>query len=67
MVDTVRLQFPKLVAWAPQEDITAYEFAKAISVLFAMAHGNPNVADQVADLPEAAQRHFRVSENPMNK
>lgn len=67
MANTVRLQFPKLVEWAPQEDITAYDLAKAVVVLFAMAHGNPNAADQVAAMPLEAQRHFRIFGNPMNE
>ena len=67
MADTVRLHFPKIVEWTPQEDITAYELAVAIPVLFAIVHGDENAAGQVDALPKPAQKHFTVSENPLNK
>jgi hypothetical protein len=67
MSGTAQLHFPKLVQWVPLEDITAYELATAVPVLFAMAHGKPTVADDVFNLPLGAQRHFKVSENPFNQ
>jgi hypothetical protein len=67
MADTAQIRFHKILQWAPLEDITAYELAKAVPVLFAMAHGKATVADDVSSLPLGAQRHFKVSENPFNQ
>lgn len=67
MTSTVRLHFPDLVAWSPKADITAYELARAIPVLFAMAHGAATSADQAKALDNEVARHFTISPNPMNK
>ena len=67
MADTINLKLPDLVAWNPRDDITAYELARAIPVLFAMAHGAASSADQAKNLDRDAARHFTVRPNPMNK
>lgn len=48
-----------MLIWEPKEDITAYELALAMKVLFATQSQFADVKATYDTLPEAAQRHFR--------
>ena len=37
MPDTIQMRMPKVVQWRPQPDITTFELAQAVNVLFGIA------------------------------
>jgi hypothetical protein len=52
---------PKTYEWKPEHDITAYELARAMEVMFAaILKGDCDVAFD--NLPDGAKRHFGVTE-----
>lgn len=67
MANTVELKFPDRVAWTPQDDITVYELARAMPVLFAIAEGPASAAERVRCLASDVARHFTVTPNPLNR
>jgi len=49
--------------WEPEPDITVYELAVALGVMFAALHNN---VDNVVDaLPDEVRRHFTTHANPL--
>ncbi|THK37671.1 hypothetical protein EHS39_13635 [Ensifer sp. MPMI2T] len=56
----VKLRPPRNYIWQPQEDITAYELARAVEVMFVamMQQGDCDAAFE--RLPDEAKRHFEV-------
>jgi hypothetical protein len=54
---------PKIIRWTPAEDITAYELALAMPILFMVGSSSGfygYAEDGVAALPENVRRHFTV-------
>ncbi|WP_042776359.1 hypothetical protein [Sinorhizobium fredii] len=58
----VQLRQPKNYIWNPQDDITAYELARALEVMFASVLQGGSVDAAFDGLPGEAQRHFQVVE-----
>jgi hypothetical protein len=66
-MQTVDIRMPKVVQWRPQPDITPFELAQAVTVLFGIALGARFPEDDVARLPADVQRHFHVGDHPVFK
>ena len=56
----IEFSIEKKYYWKPKEDITAYELALCLPIIFSTSWGL--VEDMIADLPEAARRHFEEAE-----
>lgn len=56
----VQLRQPRSYIWQPKQDITAYELARAVEVIFVsmMQYGDCDAAFE--RLPDEAKRHFEV-------
>lgn len=60
------IRTPRRIEWLPSADITAHELALAMPALLAAVSTNSGmvyyVEDMIGSLPEAARRHFKVSD-----
>jgi hypothetical protein len=58
-----KLELPDIVYFEPREDITAYELALAVPILFRMMDcdwGWIDPRQMIPSLPEGVRRHFRL-------
>jgi hypothetical protein len=60
----VQLRQPKSYIWQPQEDITAYELARAVVVMFVSVIQQGDCDAAFERLPDEAKRHFQVMSQP---
>ena len=56
----VQIRVPKSVVWRPLPDITAFELAQALPVLFSQGRISYQ-EDTIAAMPLGVQRHFEVN------
>jgi len=66
-MQTAKFRMPKVVRWEPKPDITTYELAQAVTVLFGMALGSSFPEDDIALFTPSVQRHFEISDHPTFK
>lgn len=64
---SANMRMPKVVQWAPQSDITTYELAQAVTVLFGIALGAKFPEDDIALFTPSVQRHFSITDHPVFK
>ena len=68
---SIDMRMPKRVQFVPQQDITAYELALAVKVIFGFVLGNgpkiESIRDAFEKLPPEAKRHFKVTEHEVFK
>ena len=60
----VQVRQPKAYLWQPKEDITPYELARAIELMFVAIMQNGDCDTAYDNLPDIAKRHFQVTDAP---